>query len=565
MATRPARKKAPLSISITFHQNITPDHQSSDPAEQEIHRRIVAATKPRYNSYETEIDLAKLQEEDFKYLENIFSNDKKTLRLIETARSFLTGSVDVIPSFNYAQPAISAFLSSNTIDRWIYRKVDHDTFLPYLITDIRAVTSSRSENKPTLTIYIAAFGTPRNKEDCKPIAIQETIVFEPSEIARKTPAKILASRGFLHETPELKKKYLELLENYYDIAENFFAKEFLFTGQPTNIIKTRYDSDGRPSFTSAWNENAENYDNHRCIGDIEQSDLHDPEDVRYLDTSIEEDGNTTGEVPFHPYLRLFALGTHRYIFTLPQTLTRYTYRPELADNLILPKAHQRILSILTSQSKLMTQDIVFNKKSGNMILLIGSPGTGKTLTAEIYSEIIKRPLYRINTNEIGITSTTIESRLQHIMSLSARWDAILLLDEADVFVASRSEFDINRNAIVAQFLRVTEYYDPLFFVTTNLDNIDDAFKMRGAAIIRYAPPTDRDIIKKSWNLFIKFFEMNIEDEEVETLIDTFPNIAPRDIKMLTRLVAQAIRAEKQKPTVATFIEMANFRDIKTAQ
>lgn len=59
--------------------------------------------------------------------------------------------------------------------------------------------------------------------------------------------------------------------------------------------------------------------------------------------------------------------------------------------------------------------------------------------------------------------------------------------------------------------------------------------------------------------------MNIEDEEVETLIDTFPNIAPRDIKMLTRLVAQAIRAKKQKPTVATSIKMANFQNIKTAQ
>jgi len=57
--------------------------------------------------------------------------------------------------------------------------------------------------------------------------------------------------------------------------------------------------------------------------------------------------------------------------------------------------------------------------------------------------------------------------------------------------------DINRNAIVAEFLRVLEYFELLMFMTTNRpDDIDDAIVQRCAAIIRYetAPLDLREII-----------------------------------------------------------------------
>ena len=41
-------------------------------------------------------------------------------------------------------------------------------------------------------------------------------------------------------------------------------------------------------------------------------------------------------------------------------------------------------------------NIVYGKESGCIFLLSGSPGTGKSLTAEAIAEILHKPLYKIS-------------------------------------------------------------------------------------------------------------------------------------------------------------------------
>lgn len=43
---------------------------------------------------------------------------------------------------------------------------------------------------------------------------------------------------------------------------------------------------------------------------------------------------------------------------------------------------------------------------------------------------------------------------------------MLLLDEADVFLAERGRTDMNRNAVVSVFLRTLEYYSGILFLTS---------------------------------------------------------------------------------------------------
>ena len=47
------------------------------------------------------------------------------------------------------------------------------------------------------------------------------------------------------------------------------------------------------------------------------------------------------------------------------------------------------------------------------------------------------------------------------------WDAILLLDEADVFLEERAPKDIACNGVVSVFLRTMEYYQGIMLLTTN--------------------------------------------------------------------------------------------------
>ena len=100
-------------------------------------------------------------------------------------------------------------------------------------------------------------------------------------------------------------------------------------------------------------------------------------------------------------------------------------------------------------------------------MLHGPPGTGKTLTAEGISELLKCPLYTVSAGELGTDSRFLEMELQKILDICHAWGAILLLDEADVFLEKRNMHDLHRNALVSIFLRQLEYFQGILFLTTN--------------------------------------------------------------------------------------------------
>ena len=50
---------------------------------------------------------------------------------------------------------------------------------------------------------------------------------------------------------------------------------------------------------------------------------------------------------------------------------------------------------------------------------------------------------------LGETGTEVEWGLQTLFHLAQTWDCVLILDEADVFLAERTLQDIGRNGIVS--------------------------------------------------------------------------------------------------------------------
>lgn len=74
--------------------------------------------------------------------------------------------------------------------------------------------------------------------------------------------------------------------------------------------------------------------------------------------------------------------------------------------------------------------------------------------------------------------------------MATEWDAVILLDEADVFMAERHPQDIARNELVSIFLRELEYFRGIIFLTTNLyDTIDSAFRSRVSLHLLFRPLT----------------------------------------------------------------------------
>ncbi|KAJ7581951.1 P-loop containing nucleoside triphosphate hydrolase protein, partial [Mycena floridula] len=112
-------------------------------------------------------------------------------------------------------------------------------------------------------------------------------------------------------------------------------------------------------------------------------------------------------------------------------------------------------------------------------VLHGSPGTGKTLTAESVAETLRRPLYMVGSSELPTHLSALESSLKSVLKLMTAWNAVLLIDEADVYLEQRSSNELDRNALVSVALRVLEYHSGVLFLTTNrIRTFDEAFLSR---------------------------------------------------------------------------------------
>ncbi|KAF6823251.1 AAA family [Colletotrichum musicola] len=136
----------------------------------------------------------------------------------------------------------------------------------------------------------------------------------------------------------------------------------------------------------------------------------------------------------------------------------------------------------------VNQDLVRGKGSGLFILLHGVPGVGKTATAEAVAQANDKPLFTITCGDLGLTPEAVESKLNEVFQLAHLWDCVLLLDEADIFLAKRDTFNLKRNALVSVFLRTLEYYGGILFLTTNrVGIIDEAFKSRIHISLYYEP------------------------------------------------------------------------------
>jgi hypothetical protein len=69
---------------------------------------------------------------------------------------------------------------------------------------------------------------------------------------------------------------------------------------------------------------------------------------------------------------------------------------------------------------------------------------------------LQKPIYSVSAGELGTTSTDLAQKLTAIFSVVPVWGAVVLIDEADVFLEKRSTASIERNAIVSSFLRQLE-------------------------------------------------------------------------------------------------------------
>ena len=138
-------------------------------------------------------------------------------------------------------------------------------------------------------------------------------------------------------------------------------------------------------------------------------------------------------------------------------------KPE--SNKTMIKAICETYTTKVDRDNLFYVDYIKGKGEGQIVLLHGPPGTGKTLTAgmriiqciihmlismpESVAEYTRKPLLSITAADLGQDPDQLETNLLRFFRDASRWDAIVLLDEADVYLERRSSNELRRNSIVS--------------------------------------------------------------------------------------------------------------------
>jgi hypothetical protein len=506
---------------------------------------------------ELEIDTNKLDAEGLSDLIAAAKavGDSKTARAVESISLARAGKFDKpVPNFKAFKGVLEAFLKADSIDGWIYVAGDDGKLYPQLVTAVTyddGMGYGRSKGNPSVRIHTTSYGLSLDGNYNEKYGVYEsTHSFAPQSVANRRLADILSAEGIYKETQALGEAHKASLERHHKLTQDAFAKQFRVNGAVYHFEDDNYSRRGLELA------------GRRVIHDLEPKDYGPVK--RYAESYIfddDADAGGVGPVPEHPVVKVFDLRTHEFFWVHADNIAPYEYDKSLREKLILPPTHRDLLDVLTTDLGAFVNDFIEGKSAGNVILCKGIPGVGKTLTAEVYAELIDRPLYSIHSGALGTTAENIEKNLRIIFQRGKRWNCVLLLDEADVFVVQRGN-NIEQNAIVAEFLRTLEYFDGLLFMTTNRpDDIDEAIISRCAAIIDYAPPTSKDAAA-IWRVMATQYEANLSDELVGQLVELFPEIAPRDIKMLFRLALRVAAAHKEPLTLGTFRRCAMFRAIK---
>lgn len=205
-------------------------------------------------------------------------------------------------------------------------------------------------------------------------------------------------------------------------------------------------------------------------------------------------------------IRGYALKEKMWLNLFVNSVQDVVFNGSAFEALVLPEnTKELILGFACTQQAYRNSydDVIQGKGRGIILLLCGPPGVGKTLTAESVAEEMKVPLFVMSAADLGMDTKHIEARLLSVLGMCTRWNAILLLDEADIFLEARSRHEVERNKLVSIFLRVLEYHEGIMFLTTNrVDTFDPAFQSRIHISIDY-PDLSPDSRRTIWENFLR--------------------------------------------------------------
>lgn len=185
-------------------------------------------------------------------------------------------------------------------------------------------------------------------------------------------------------------------------------------------------------------------------------------------------------------------------------IRRRGFDRDVINSVILDnETREQILSLVNGSEEDLKKWGVssFQKGTGRIFLAYGPPGTGKTLTGEMLAEYLGRPLYVVNSADLGFYGHSFEIKLREVIERTARWNAVTIIDEAELILQSRDLMIADSILRVTAVLRSLERLERgiIWFTTNRPLDIDFAIESRIRAQI-YFPFPDAERREKLWRV-----------------------------------------------------------------
>jgi SpoVK/Ycf46/Vps4 family AAA+-type ATPase len=198
---------------------------------------------------------------------------------------------------------------------------------------------------------------------------------------------------------------------------------------------------------------------------------------------------------------------------------------------------------------------------------------------ELIAEQKRRPLLRISCGDLGENTWRTDRELHNLLKLALKCSAIVLIDEADVFLSKRAEIganNYNHNALVAVFLKHLEYFPGVMFLTSNRqDEFDEAAESRIHLRLQYeALDLDRQAklwkshlkgshVPKDWDLDV-YRELarkyDINGREIKNLIQVSMAICRQRNRMLSMSDIEQVYALRRKSTSMSICDSRHIQN-----
>ncbi len=207
---------------------------------------------------------------------------------------------------------------------------------------------------------------------------------------------------------------------------------------------------------------------------------------------------------------------------------RYNWRDLILPEKIIGQL-QHLEHYLAQQEKVMHLwggQKIRPRGYGIKALFSGSPGTGKTMCAEVIAGSLGLDLFKVDLSSVisrWVGET--EKNLKEVFDAAEGGSSVVLFDEADSLFGSRGDVkqaqDRFANQEVSFLLQRLEVFEGCAILTTNLqENIDEAFLRRFGAVIEFPLPSPIER-RQLWERAIPHNAPRAPDLDLDYLAEQF--------------------------------------------